>query len=301
MLPRADRDFPRRIGADGRAPRRARTDPCIRRDRARPNPRLGAGRFAAKFRNLVQLRDRLQSGAQPVDQSDAGKKAALSEADLEQIYDDLYRRAPDRRPHRLRRLARARRDQAGAGHDRRRRRHGDELFRKPCRRQPEARTAPRTATRFAPSSSAWSKAPRRWSTTTRSSRRGCRRRSQEIEQLQQNLEAVRTESLTDPLTTLSNRKFFDAALAKAHCRSAREERAVVADDGRHRPFQELQRQVRPSDRRSGAAPGRAIGEAKRQGPATSRRATAARNSSSRCRTRRCNRRSPSPTTSAARS
>src|ERR1700730_1326924 len=37
---------------------------------------------------------------------------------------------------------------------------------------------------------------------------------QEIEQLQQNLEAVRTESLTDPLTTLSNRKFFDAALAK---------------------------------------------------------------------------------------
>jgi len=37
---------------------------------------------------------------------------------------------------------------------------------------------------------------------------------QEIEQLQQNLEIVRTESLTDPLTTLSNRKFFDAALAK---------------------------------------------------------------------------------------
>jgi diguanylate cyclase len=38
---------------------------------------------------------------------------------------------------------------------------------------------------------------------------------QEIEQLQQNLEAVRTESFTDPLTTLSNRKFFDGALAKA--------------------------------------------------------------------------------------
>jgi len=38
---------------------------------------------------------------------------------------------------------------------------------------------------------------------------------QEIEQLQQNLHAVRTESLTDPLTTLSNRKFFDAALDKA--------------------------------------------------------------------------------------
>jgi len=38
---------------------------------------------------------------------------------------------------------------------------------------------------------------------------------QEIEQLQQNLAAVRTESLTDPLTGLSNRKYFDAALAKA--------------------------------------------------------------------------------------
>jgi len=38
---------------------------------------------------------------------------------------------------------------------------------------------------------------------------------QEIEQLQENLEAVRTESQTDPLTTLANRKFFDQALAKA--------------------------------------------------------------------------------------
>jgi diguanylate cyclase len=38
---------------------------------------------------------------------------------------------------------------------------------------------------------------------------------QEIEQLQENLQAVRTESLTDPLTTLANRKFFDQALAKA--------------------------------------------------------------------------------------
>lgn len=37
----------------------------------------------------------------------------------------------------------------------------------------------------------------------------------EIEQLQQNLETVRNESLTDPLTSLSNRKYFDQALAKA--------------------------------------------------------------------------------------
>jgi diguanylate cyclase len=38
---------------------------------------------------------------------------------------------------------------------------------------------------------------------------------QEINQLQENLEAMRSESLTDPLTGLSNRKFFDTALEKA--------------------------------------------------------------------------------------
>jgi diguanylate cyclase len=37
----------------------------------------------------------------------------------------------------------------------------------------------------------------------------------EIRELQQNLEVVRTESLTDPLTQLSNRKFFDTAIAQA--------------------------------------------------------------------------------------
>ena len=38
---------------------------------------------------------------------------------------------------------------------------------------------------------------------------------QEITQLQQNLEVVRNESLTDPLTTLANRKFFDDMFEKA--------------------------------------------------------------------------------------
>jgi diguanylate cyclase len=38
---------------------------------------------------------------------------------------------------------------------------------------------------------------------------------QEINQLQENLEVVRTESLTDPLTGLSNRKLFDDALGKS--------------------------------------------------------------------------------------
>jgi diguanylate cyclase len=37
----------------------------------------------------------------------------------------------------------------------------------------------------------------------------------EISELQENLEAVRHESLTDPLTSLANRKFFDEALARA--------------------------------------------------------------------------------------
>ena len=37
---------------------------------------------------------------------------------------------------------------------------------------------------------------------------------QEINQLQINLEAVRNESLTDPLTSLANRKYFDQALDK---------------------------------------------------------------------------------------
>jgi diguanylate cyclase len=38
---------------------------------------------------------------------------------------------------------------------------------------------------------------------------------QEITQLQQNLEAVRNESMTDPLTTLANRKYFDEVLARS--------------------------------------------------------------------------------------
>ena len=64
---------------------------------------------------------------------------------------------------------------------------------------------------------------------------------QEINQLQDNLEAVRNESLTDPLTSLANRKYFDQALDKAHAQSAETRRAAVADADRHRPLQELQR------------------------------------------------------------
>src|SRR6202012_1782338 len=38
---------------------------------------------------------------------------------------------------------------------------------------------------------------------------------EEIPQLQENLEVVRTKSLTDPLTSLANRKHFDEKLAQA--------------------------------------------------------------------------------------
>jgi len=43
---------------------------------------------------------------------------------------------------------------------------------------------------------------------------------QQITQLQENLQAVRAESQTDPLTGVANRKYFDEALAKAIARHA---------------------------------------------------------------------------------
>lgn len=43
---------------------------------------------------------------------------------------------------------------------------------------------------------------------------------QEICELQENLEAVRTESLTDPLTSLANRKYFDQMLGRAMAEAA---------------------------------------------------------------------------------
>jgi diguanylate cyclase len=49
---------------------------------------------------------------------------------------------------------------------------------------------------------------------------------QEINQLQENLEVVRTESLTDPLTSLANRKYFDQALSKAIAESFAKQEAL---------------------------------------------------------------------------
>ena len=58
---------------------------------------------------------------------------------------------------------------------------------------------------------------------------------EEIEQLQQNLEIVRTESLTDPLTTLANRKFFDAELDRtvAEAKAGYEPLALLMCDVDH--------------------------------------------------------------------
>ena len=58
---------------------------------------------------------------------------------------------------------------------------------------------------------------------------------QEIHQLQENLETVRHESLTDPLTTLANRKFFDQALeiALAEAVAKREPLSLMMTDIDH--------------------------------------------------------------------
>jgi diguanylate cyclase len=58
---------------------------------------------------------------------------------------------------------------------------------------------------------------------------------QEITQLQANLETVRTESLTDPLTSLANRKFFDDALAQtiAEARASGEAVSLMMTDVDH--------------------------------------------------------------------
>jgi diguanylate cyclase len=57
----------------------------------------------------------------------------------------------------------------------------------------------------------------------------------EISQLQTNLEAVRNESLTDPLTSLANRKYFDTALDKfiAHSVATGEPLALLLADIDH--------------------------------------------------------------------
>jgi diguanylate cyclase len=58
---------------------------------------------------------------------------------------------------------------------------------------------------------------------------------QEIRELQENLEVVRTESLTDPLTTLSNRKFFDDSIERLikEAAAANEPLSIILTDIDH--------------------------------------------------------------------
>ena len=116
------------------------------------------------------------------------------------------------------------------------------------------------------SSRAWCRPPRTMERDNKALEARLKASKQEITQLQENLETVRNESLTDPLTTLANRKYFDEALPTAIVRGQRDDRAAVADDDRHRSLQELQRHLRPPHRRPGAAAGRPVGQAERQGP-----------------------------------
>src|SRR5262245_9404842 len=59
---------------------------------------------------------------------------------------------------------------------------------------------------------------------------------QEINELQENLEAVRTESLTDPLTQLANRKFFDIALEKAIAEAVERNSLMLTDIDHFKAF-----------------------------------------------------------------
>ena len=54
---------------------------------------------------------------------------------------------------------------------------------------------------------------REMETTNRTLEERLNKSKQEVNELHRHLEAVRTESLTDPLTTLANRKHFDASIA----------------------------------------------------------------------------------------
>jgi diguanylate cyclase len=82
---------------------------------------------------------------------------------------------------------------------------------------------------------------------------------EEIEQLRQNLEIVRTESLTDPLTILRCRVRADGRRSQGRSRTAR------FADVRRRSLQGFQRSVWTPHRRPSPAPRCYFGEANRQG------------------------------------
>ena len=92
------------------------------------------------------------------------------------------------------------------------------------------------------------------------------RSSEQVSELKTQLDDVRKESRIDPLTGIANRKAFDTELQAAIEDAAETGAALALLDVRHRPFQDLQRHLGPSDRRSGAAPGGQLPVGERQGP-----------------------------------
>src|SRR6478735_2736543 len=77
-----------------------------------------------------------------------------------------------------------------------------------CRARPKSCHRPRAASRSSRSSRRCCIRPARCARPTRLSK-------SEISNLQQSLEAIRAESLTDPLTGLGNRKYFDRMIDMA--------------------------------------------------------------------------------------
>ena len=89
---------------------------------------------------------------------------------------------------------------------------------------------------------------------TSTSRRGSRKPAARSRRLRETLECVRVEAITDPVTGIANRKHFQDMLHKSVEAANARQNAARARRHRHRPFQALQRPLRPPHRRPGPAP-----------------------------------------------
>ena len=143
------------------------------------------------------------------------RNGKLTETDLEQIYETYLSQLQDLRPHRQGRRARHRRDRRRDEADHRGARHVGELRRQPRRRQPEALARRRPASSSRRSSRSLVKSTREMHETNKALEERLSLSKTEINNLQHSLEAIRAESLTDPLTGLGNRKYFDRSIEAA--------------------------------------------------------------------------------------
>ena len=158
------------------------------------------------------------SAAQQDHQRDAGAQRQVDRIRSRTDLRDLSFPYQDHRPHRQGRLTRDRRN--------RRRHEADQRMRSACRQSYDAESDRRD-----PEACRWPKKPDQIKSVDRiageihprdarhqQGARGTTRLSMsknEISNLQQSLEAIRAESLTDPLTGLGNRKYFDRSIEMA--------------------------------------------------------------------------------------